>query len=194
MPSAYYFTHTQVRVDPATPVGNWRLSDEGRARAMRVAGAPWMARVSRVIASSEYQVIETAHIFAERHHLPVEITPALDDSARPPCDFLSAAEFDRTLDAFFARPQESPRAGWESAVDAQRRIAAAVELLLDGQTDAGDLLIAGQGRVGTLLYCHLAGLPVSREHFQPTDGGNLFAFDCVSRKVLFRWRTVAPPL
>jgi broad specificity phosphatase PhoE len=191
---AYYFTHTQVRVDPSIPVRDWRLSDEGRARVLRVVRAPWVSRVTRVVASSEYRVIETAHIFAGRRDLPVDVFPKIDDSERPAFECLSVMDLDDTVDAFFARPDESPRPGWESAADAQRRIAAGIDALIDGKSDDGDLLIIGHGRSGTLLLCHLAGLPISREHFQPTPGGNLFAFDCVSRRLLFRWRMVAPPL
>ncbi len=194
MPTAYYFTHTQIRIDPAAPVHDWHLSDEGRARVLRVVNAPWMSRVTRVVASSEYRAIETAHIFAGRRDLPVEIKPEFDDSARPVSDFLSVVDLDTTLDGFFARPQESARPGWESAADAQRRVAAAFDALLDGRTDSGDLVIIGHGRIGTLLLCHLAGLPIAREHLEPTSGGNLFAVDCLSRKVLFGWRTVAAPL
>ncbi len=195
MQTAYYFTHTQIRVDPAIPVRDWHLSDEGRARVLRVVNAPWVSRVTGVIASSEYRTIETAHIFAARRDLPVEVHPEIDDSARPLCDFLSVMELDRTVDAFFAQPAESARPGWETAADAQRRVAAGIDALLDARADdPGDLLIIGHGRIGTLLLCHLAGLPISREHFQPTPGGNLFAFDRASRKLLFRWRTVAVPL
>lgn len=194
MPTVYYFTHTQIRVEPTVPVKDWRLSDEGRARVLRVVNAPWASRVTRVVASSEYRVIETAHIFAARRDLPVEIVQQLGESARPLFDFLSVVDLDRTVEAFFARPDESPRPGWEPATDAQRRVAAAVDALLTPKPLEGDMLIVGQGRIGTLLMCHLAGLPISREHFQPTPGGNLFAFDATSRKVLFRWRIVAPPL
>jgi hypothetical protein len=36
-----------------------------------------------------------------------------------------------------------------------------------------------------LLYCHLAGLPIDRRYDQPaTNGGNWFAFDRLSRKLL----------
>ncbi len=194
MSIAYYLTHTQIRVDPAIPVRDWHLSDEGRARVLRVVNAPWMSRVTRAIASSEHRVVETARIFAERRGLPTEFHPEIDDSARPLHEFLSVMELDRTLDAFFAEPQASARPGWETAAEAQRRVAAGIGALLDAKTDKGDLLVIGHGRIGTLLLCHLAGFPIARTHLQPMPGGNLFAFDCETRKVLFGWRVAAPPL
>ncbi len=194
MPSVYYFTHTQIRVDPAIPVRDWHLSDEGRARVLRAVNTPWMSRVTRVIASSEYRAIETAHMFAARRGLPVDVRPEIDDSARPFDDFLSVVDLDKAVSAFFARPAENARPGWEAAAYAQRRVVAGIDTVLAETADAGDLLIIGHGRIGTLLLCALAGLPISREHLQPTPGGNVFAFDRVSRKVLFRWRIVVPPL
>jgi broad specificity phosphatase PhoE len=192
--TVYFFTHTQIRVDPAIPVRDWHLSDEGRARLLRVVSTPWVSRVTRVVASSEYRTIETAHIFAARRNLPVEVNSQLDEGARPLFEFLSVMDLDKTVDAFFQKPQESPRPGWETAGDLQRRAVAGIDAMVEAKSDDGDLLIIGHGRIGTVLLCHLAGLPISRDHFQPTPGGNLFAFDHLSRKVLFRWRIVAPPL
>ncbi len=194
MATIYYFTHTQIRVDPAVPVRDWHLSDEGRARLLRVVNAPWVSRVTQVVASSEYRAIETAHIFAARRNLPVTVNAEIDDSMRPLSEFLSVMDLDRTVDAFFAEPQESARPGWETAADAQRRVVVAIDALLAETTTDGDLLVIGHGRIGTLLLCHLAGLAISRAHFQPTPGGNLFAFDRLSRRVLFRWRAQAVPL
>jgi broad specificity phosphatase PhoE len=193
--TAYVFTPTQMRVDPVAPVRDWRLSDEGRARVLRVVGAPWTAHVKRIVTSTEYSVIETANMFARRLDLPVEFRPELDDSRRPSSAFLPVNEFDRMLDAFFARPEEGARPGWESAAAAQRRAVAAVDSVLEASEDErGDLLFLIHGRIATLLLCHLAEVPISREFFQPMFGGNLFAFDPPSRKVLFHWRRVAPPL
>jgi broad specificity phosphatase PhoE len=194
MATAYYFTHTQIRVDPTTPVPDWCLSDEGRARIIRVTSAPWMTKVGKIIASPERRTVEAADIFARRCGLPVEVNTGIADTDRPRDEYLSVADLDSAVDTFLARPDESARPGWETANDGQKRVAAAVDALLAAKTDPDDILFIGHGRIGTLLMCHLAGLPLSREHFQPTPGGNLFAFDCATRKMVFRWRVVAPPL
>ena len=194
MATAYYFTHTQIRVDPAVPVFDWGLSDEGRARVIRVTGAPWMSKVGRIVSSGEHRAVEAAEIFARRCSLPVEVDMRICDTDRPRAEFLSVVELDKAVDIFFAQPDESARPGWETARDGQRRIAAAIDDRLAAKSDADDILHVGHGRIGTLLMCHLGGLPISRAHFQPTPGGNLFAFDCATRNLLFRWRAVAPPL
>ena len=63
---------------------------------------------------------------------------------------------------------------------------AAAEAALAEAPD-GDVLLIGHGAVGTLLYCHLAGLAISRAHDQPKGGGNVFAFERISRNILHPW-------
>jgi broad specificity phosphatase PhoE len=98
------------------------------------------------------------------------------------------------VDAFFAQPQTSVRGG-EPAADAQARIVRAVELVISQASDDGAVAVIGHGGTGTLLYCHLAGVPISRRHEQPaTNGGNWFAFDGVSRKFAHvGWRSIDTP-
>jgi broad specificity phosphatase PhoE len=84
---------------------------------------------------------------------------------------------------FFRQPEESVR-GWERAVDAQRRVVAATD---------GDVAIIAHGGVGTLLLCHLSGLPISRDQDQPpTNGGNYFAFDQMTLRLIHGWRSITP--
>jgi broad specificity phosphatase PhoE len=59
-------------------------------------------------------------------------------------------------------------------------------------SEDGDLAIVGHGGTGTLLYCHLAGLPINRRYDQPaTNGGNWFAFDRTNRELLYEgWQSI----
>ncbi len=194
MPTAYYFTYTQVRVDPAVSNFAWRLSDEGRARVIRVINAPWMSRIGRIATPDEARAIETADILARRRSLPVTVNPGLRDIGRPGDEFLGAAEHRETVATLFARPDFGTRPGWETACHAQARIVAAAKDEIAAGAGGGDLLFTGHGAAGTLLLCHLCGAPISLECFEPTPGGNLFAFDCRTLKVLFRWRAAVPTL
>jgi broad specificity phosphatase PhoE len=48
--------------------------------------------------------------------------------------------------------------------------------------------IIAHGGVGTLLLCHLSGLPISRDQDQPpTNGGNYFAFDQMTLRLIHGW-------
>jgi hypothetical protein len=44
--------------------------------------------------------------------------------------------------------------------------------------------------VGTLLFCHHAGLPIDRVHDQPAGGGHVFAVARDGQRVLHAWRRV----
>ncbi|MFX8828771.1 histidine phosphatase family protein, partial [Acinetobacter baumannii] len=78
--------------------------------------------------------------------------------------------------------------GWETAAAAQARIISEVDTVLAAHEGGGDILVVGHGAVGTLLMTHLLGLPVSRTLDQPGGGGNVFAFDLLTRAVIHRWR------
>lgn len=143
--------------------------------------------------SDETRTLETADIFSRHLGVPVEIDRELRDISRPKGEFLPVAAFQETMEAFFARPGESARPGWEPALTAQARLARAFAAQIGCQEARRDVLIVGHGAAGTLLLCDRGGTPISRDCFEPTGGGNLFAVDCRTGKLLFRWRSVAPP-
>jgi broad specificity phosphatase PhoE len=184
-----YVTHPQVRIDPAVPVPRWSLSDIGRQRAERAAQLDWAAGIRRIVSSDETKAIETARIFADRLGLAVEIHANMHENDRSATGFLPPPEFEETADLFFAHPEQSVR-GWERAVDAQQRIVAAVDAALAERPELPTAFI-GHGGVGTLLYCRLAGLEISRRHDQgPGGGGNYFAFERDPARVLHAWRRI----
>jgi broad specificity phosphatase PhoE len=81
--------------------------------------------------------------------------------------------------------------GWERAVDAQRRIGAESQSVLRAKPVDGNVAMVGHGGVGALLLCHLAGVPISRDWDQPrTNGGNYFAFDLTTFRLLHGWRSI----
>jgi broad specificity phosphatase PhoE len=186
MATAYYLTHPQVVIDPAVPVKEWVLSATGRSRAAAAARSAWVNRVSRIVTSAERKAIETGAIVGGALGIAPESDGRFDENDRSAAGFLPPDEFEAVADAFFAVPAKSAF-GWERAIDAQRRIVAAVDHILNNGT-TGDILFVGHGAVGTLLLCHCAGLRIARQHDQPAGGGNLFAFDIPSRGLIFGWR------
>jgi broad specificity phosphatase PhoE len=157
---------------------------------MRIfAASSEMQGVRSVWASDETKAIEAAGIFAGAHGLPVVVHAGLHENDRSATGFLPPAEFERTANEFFAKPDESIR-GWERAADAQKRVLGAFESIV-ATGAAGDIVIVAHGGVGTLLLCHLSGEPINRKHDQPFQG-NYWALSLESREVLHPWRPIAP--
>ena len=192
MPTVFFITHPDVAIDPSVPVPEWPLNEHGQARMRAMIAHPWARGVRRIFASNERKARDAAQILADGLGLrDYSIIDDLGENDRSATGYLAKQEFEETADAFFAHPQESVR-GWEPAVAAQARIVSAVEQIRSQGSGDNDLAIVGHGGTGTLLYCHLGELPIDRRYDQPaTNGGNWFAFDRASRKLLYDgWRSI----
>jgi len=192
MPVVFFITHPDVVIRPSVPVPDWPLNERGRARMCAMVAASWVKEVRGIFASSERKAREGAQILADGLGLSgYSVIDDLGENDRSATGYLPKREFEALVDAFFAQPQTSIR-GWEPAADAQARIVRAVERIVSQASGNSDLAIVGHGGTGTLLYCCLAGLPIDRRYDQPaTNGGNWFAFDRASRKLLHNgWRSI----
>jgi len=183
-----YLTHPQVVIDPLTPIAQWGLNEIGAARVTRLIASDALAGTTQVISSAEQKALETAEPIASALGATLQIREATHENGRTATGYLPGPEFEQTADAFFANPDRSIR-GWEFARDAQTRIVAELDAVL-GTHKTGDLLVVGHGGVGTLLYCHLAGLEISRSHDQikGSGGGCYFTFDLHTRTPSHHWR------
>jgi broad specificity phosphatase PhoE len=185
MPVVYFVTHPDVSIDPAVPVPDWKLSPRGRARMTRALELSWVNGLRSIWCSKERKARESADILAAHLNQPVIELTGLGENDRSATGYLPRAEFEALADQFFAEPSRSIR-GWERAVDAQRRIMAAVDDVLTASAGCGgDVAILAHGGVGTLLLCGLSHEKISRTKDQPpTNGGNYFAFDASTRQIL----------
>nr|WP_304504803.1 histidine phosphatase family protein [Defluviimonas sediminis] len=181
-------THPEVVIDPAVPVPDWGLSDRGRARVAALAARGWPEGTGRIVASTERKARETAELLAAPLGLEVELRPAQGEIDRSAAGYVPHDRHEALADRFFARPDESAE-GWETARAAMARVRADLQVILAGHR-GGDLLIVGHGGVGTLLYCHFAGLAPARAHDQPAGGGCVFAVDLASGRPLHPWRRI----
>jgi broad specificity phosphatase PhoE len=186
MPTVFFITHPDVVIDPSVPVPDWPLNQRGRARIHAMSAQPWVRGLRRIFASSERKARDVAQILAEDlGHDGYSVIADLGENDRSATGFLARDEFEATVNAFFAYPQDSIR-GWEPAVDAQARIVRAIEQAVSQAPEpAADIAIVGHGGTGSLLYCHLAEVSINRRYDQPaTKGGNWLAFDRTTRKLL----------
>ncbi|WP_349436930.1 histidine phosphatase family protein [Pararhizobium sp. A13] len=182
-----YVTHPQVRIDPDVPVPCWGLSELGTARSEMAARCGWARQLTRILSSDETKALETAVILARPVGIDIEVLEHAGENDRSATGFLAPDEFEKAADWFFANPDQSFH-GWERAVDAQARIVSTVSSVLDRHDPSRPIAFVGHGGVGTLLKCHLAGLPIARSHDQPGGGGNLFAFALADRSLACDWR------
>jgi broad specificity phosphatase PhoE len=185
-----FITHPNVVIDPAVPVPRWPLSEQGRARMHAGLRQPWVRDVTTVHCSAEQKAIDGAVILAQHLGLDYTAHDVLGENDRSATGFLPSHEFERVADVFFAEPAVSVR-GWERALDAQRRIVAAVQAIDRSDATPGPLALVSHGAVGALLQCWLAGQPISRRWDQPANGGgNWFAFTLEPRALLSPWSAI----
>lgn len=187
MPLIRFISHPEVAIDPAVPVPEWGLSPRGRERLAVLLTEPWIAEVDSVWSSLERKAVETAEPIAAGRALKVRTLHDLHENDRSATGFLPPDEFERVADQFFADPMRSVR-GWETARAAQDRIVAALRLI-DAESPRGGIAIAAHGGVGTLLYCHLAGEPISRAHDQK-GAGNIIAFERGNWRLIHGWQPI----
>lgn len=159
MPWCVYLTHPDVNVDPTVPVREWSLSPLGRDRAAKAAELAFAREIGNIVSSTETKAIQTAGSIASEHVVPFYARADLHENGRSATGYLPPEEFEETADRFFANPGVSIR-GWERAVDAQRRIVDGVRDALQETDDKTPVLFTGHGAAGTLLMCHLMGLPI----------------------------------
>ena len=187
----YVVTHPEVEARADVAVPDWSLSELGRRRAQGLLQLDWVSAVRHVFSSSERKALETAELLAQASGAgAVVVDIELGENDRSATGFVPPTEFEQLADQFFASPTQSVR-GWETALDAQQRIASAVERCL-GQTTDGDVAIVCHGGVGTLLWCRLSGEVIDRRHDQPGQG-SWYSVDLHTQKPLGAWQRVPLP-
>jgi broad specificity phosphatase PhoE len=186
----YFITHPNVVVSRDVPVPRWPLSELGRQRMRAGLTQPWVREIASIYSSTEQKAIDGAGILGEHLSMSYKTVAELGENDRSATGFLPPEEFERVADEFFGSPEKSVR-GWERAIDAQTRIVRAVERITEQDGSGGAIAIVSHGAVGTLLYCHLAGKPISRRWDQPANGGgNFYRFTLSPREAHSWWRPI----
>jgi broad specificity phosphatase PhoE len=184
--SCFFVTHPEVVIEPFVSIEEWGLSRDGMARASLL---PDLLRgsVRTIISSAERKALDTAGIVARGLGLDFSMDAALGEMDRSATGYLPPDEFERTVDSFFALPEQSVR-GWERAIDAQHRVEMAVRAHV--QSANGDAIaFIGHGGVGGLLLSSLSTSPISRDLDQP-GMGSYFSFDAHNWRALSGWERI----
>jgi len=182
-----YLSHPQVEIDPQKEIDKWSLNDLGESRVVALSQSGALVGTQIVISSAETKAIETASPIAKALGCQLEIRQRMHENDRSSTGFLPPDEFETVADQFFKYPDQSVR-GWETARSAQARIVAEVRECLLLYPDC-DILFVGHGGVGTLLYCYLSGVDISRDFDQGAGGGGcFFEFQDLQSEPRSRWR------
>lgn len=176
-------------IDPDLDVAKWGLSPVGRSRIDAAIGRGIFDQVEKIVSSDEQKAVDAAMLIGKHLGIAPQTDPRCGENNRTATGFLPKDEFEAMATQFFAHPNQSIR-GWERAIDAQTRIVDAVGDHMKGAV-AQHILFVGHGAVGTLLKCHLAQCPISRDedqhHLGAPGGGNIFAFNWAMQRLETDW-------
>lgn len=145
--------HARPLVDPARPGHQWRLSEQGRADAGRLAEALRTRGIARVYSSDEPKARETADVLAGALGVPVMVADDLHEHDRSNVPHMRSGEFISHMELFFRRRSERVL-GLESADECLHRFATAVGALETGS--AGETVAVVSH--GTVIALYLASL------------------------------------
>jgi broad specificity phosphatase PhoE len=148
--------HSLPEIEPAVLSHRWRLSAEGRRRCGPLAEQLAAYQPTAIVASREPKATETAALVAERLGLPYETAEGLEENDRTGFVYLSAAQYEATFAAFFARPQERIM-GRETARAAEERFTRAIETIL-GTQSSSNVAVVAHGTVITLFVARHTGI------------------------------------
>lgn len=147
--------HSLPEIKPDVPANRWRLSDEGRARCALLSDRLALHTPDIVVASVEPKATETGQIVAARLKIPFETAKDLHEHNRSNVPFFAdKKQFQASVEAFFANPQELVF-GAETAAGAYARFSKAVIGAM--MRHAGkNLVIATHGTVLTLFVSRVS--------------------------------------
>ncbi len=147
--------HSLPEIVENVPAREWKLSEEGRARARQLAERLKPYQPQMIISSVEPKARETAAIVAENLGLDFQTFYNLHEHERSKSRFLSKDEFHARVQDLFEKP-DALVFGSETANEAPARFRAAVEAILKLGEDK-TIVIVAHGTVIALYAAWMTG-------------------------------------
>ena len=148
--------HSLPEIVEQIPAREWHLSEEGCARAERLAARLMHYQPEILFSSVEPKALETAEIIAKRFGLAVQVVEGLHEHDRSAAPFLSKDQFQKTVHEFFLNP-DTLVFGNETANAAHSRFAKALDSLWQTHK-AKTIVLISHGTVISLFVSHLTGV------------------------------------
>ncbi|MFW6039141.1 MAG: histidine phosphatase family protein [bacterium] len=155
MRSLILVKHSMPELQADRPAAQWRLSEDGRHRCLALARHLAAHAPVAIVASREPKAAETAMILAKHLNRPCVLADDLHEHERTNVPLMKPAEFQASVAAMLAEPDELVL-GLETARQAQQRFARAVNRVLDAHPE-GNIVIVAHGTVISLLLALRSG-------------------------------------
>jgi broad specificity phosphatase PhoE len=147
--------HAMPVIVPDAPPRTWRLSDEGRLAAARLAEELAAFDAVAVVTSLEPKAVETGQIIANRLTVTTSTAPGLHEHERDIVPFDNTELFHRRIRRLFDEPDQVVY-GTETADAAHLRFEQAVRAVEAAQP-TGTLIVVAHGTVISLLVARANG-------------------------------------
>ena len=144
--------HAAPVIDPEAQPTEWRLSPDGKSSCGSLAAELRDFLPARLVSSPEPKAFQTAEIIAGELDLDLSVREGLCEHRRPGA-YLSTADFNSTIRAFFANPTEVVY-GTESCHDLGLRIEREVRNALSDQTSLNVFLVSHGTAMTSFLRRH----------------------------------------
>jgi len=148
--------HSLPKIVENVPAQEWKLSDEGRVRAQRLAARLNGYQPEVIVSSVEPKANETAEIIAANRNLALHIIEGLHEHDRSKVAYLPKDEFQATVREFFEKP-DTLVFGSETADQCYARFEQAVQSVLSNYADK-TIVIVSHGTVISLFVSRLTGI------------------------------------
>jgi broad specificity phosphatase PhoE len=147
--------HSVPLIEAERPASTWRLSEEGRLRAHRLAELLESYEPEIIVSSHEPKAQETADILGTHLQLQVPILHDLHEHDRSHVPFLSNDAFQSSIHEFFQKPDELVFGG-ETADQVHARFYQAVHSVLNAHRNK-TVVVVTHGTVIALFVSRLTG-------------------------------------
>jgi broad specificity phosphatase PhoE len=148
--------HSEPVIDPSQPANVWHLSQVGKLRCKGLAKHLSGYQVQAIVSSLEPKAVETAQITADALGLSPKRWENLHEHERSRGTSFSKRQFERSVAALFAHPDQLVF-GNETAHQALQRFEQAVYKLVD-ETPVQRLVVVSHGTVISLFTAHHTGI------------------------------------
>lgn len=182
-----FISHPEVNIQPEVPIHQWSLSEEGRKRASQLLKQPWVTDIQVIFSSDEKKAAETAKILADGLSLTFQTSHALGEIDRSSTGYIAEREYNQHVQEWFAHPEAGVH-GWERGVDAQERIARAVNDVITTHPEQ-NIAIISHGGVGAMLIGHYKNIPI-HPRLSQEKLGSYFVYDLEQKRVLLDWHPI----